>query len=168
MARRLVIFLMALACAGFGGAAPASAGTGWVIQPTPIPSGTTTSHLTGVSCTSASACTAVGFYSTSSGSRALAERWNGTSWKIQPTPSSANPEDFLLLFSVSCTSATSCTAVGSSGGRPLAERWNGTSWKIQPTPPSLRARLVRGWRVSVARPQLPALPLGRPATVAAK
>jgi hypothetical protein len=39
---------------------------------------------------------------------------------------------------VSCTSATTCTAVGNynTAGKDvtLAERWNGTGWAIQPTP----------------------------------
>ena len=41
----------------------------------------------------------------------LAERWNGTSWTIQPTPSppGAHSSD---LTGISCTSATACTAVG--------------------------------------------------------
>lgn len=137
MLRRLSILLMTLGGVGVWGTIPASANTGWVIQPTPNPSGATTSLLNGVSCTSASACTAVGAYTSASGYRALAERWNGSSWKIQPTPSPADTEDSLLLLGVSCTSATSCTAVGehltSSGSLPLAERWNGTSWEIQPT-----------------------------------
>ena len=47
-----------------------------------------------------------------------------------------------ILDSVSCSSATACTAVGevspsvnASGNHvTLAERWNGTTWVIQPTP----------------------------------
>ncbi|MEA2314573.1 MAG: hypothetical protein QOI03_1265, partial [Solirubrobacteraceae bacterium] len=45
------------------------------------------SVLSGVSCTTASACTAVGYYVNSAGTRlTLAERWNGTSWATQTTP----------------------------------------------------------------------------------
>jgi hypothetical protein len=88
--------------------------------------------LNGVSCSSATACIAVG--STSTGT--LAERWNGMQWAVQPTPDVAGAS----LSSVSCSSATACTAVGdvlssASGNRvTLAERWNGTTWAIQPTP----------------------------------
>ena len=40
------------------------------------------------------------------------------------------------FLSVSCASATTCTAVGTALGRAtLAESWNGTSWRIEPTPP---------------------------------
>ena len=88
-----------------------------------------------MSCTAATVCTAVGSYANSSGLVAMAERWNGSSWKIQPTPTGARPG---FLSGVSCTAATACTAVGdydSSGmDVTLAERWNGSTWKIQPTP----------------------------------
>ena len=111
-------------------------GTAWKIQPTPNPGGPTDSYLSGVSCASASACSAVGYYSNASGTRlTLAEQWNGAVWKLQPTP---NPTGATASYldGVSCTSATACTAVGYSGGAAatLVERWNGTAWKIQPTP----------------------------------
>ena len=139
MARRLVIFLMAFACAGTWGAVPASASTGWVIQPTPNPTGAADSRLAGVSCPSASACTAVGEYSVLSGNPpvekrlTLAERWNGTRWVIQPTPNPTGAEAS-SLSAVSCTSASACTAVGTTVSGALAERWNGTAWKIQSVP----------------------------------
>jgi hypothetical protein len=114
-------------------------GTNWTIQATPNHSGATTSALVGASCTSATACTAVGFYVNSAGTDVtLAETWNGTSWMIQATPNPSGATGSLLL-GVSCTSATACTAVGeydNSAGTyvTLAERWDGTAWKIQPTP----------------------------------
>jgi hypothetical protein len=114
-------------------------GNSWAIQATPNPSGAKFSYLNGVSCTSATACTAVGYYTNSFGTDVtLAERWNGTSWtiKVSPNPSGAKSS---FLSAVSCTAATACTAVGgyiNSGGThvTLAERWNGTSWAIQVTP----------------------------------
>jgi hypothetical protein len=112
-------------------------GSSWKIQPTPNPAGAFGSSLYGVSCAAATACTAVGYYGTSSSTVTLAERWNGSSWKSQPTP---NPSGAFgsLLSGVWCTAATSCTAVGyddsSSSALTLAERWNGSSWTIQPTP----------------------------------
>jgi hypothetical protein len=66
-----------------------------------------------VSCTSATACTAVGHYQNGAGTRVtLAERWDGTSWTIQPTPSLSPNYFYTTLSGVSCTSATACTAVG--------------------------------------------------------
>jgi hypothetical protein len=120
-------------------------GTTWGIQPTPTPSGAQFSFLNAVSCTSVSACTTVGGYGNTSGEVRffpLAERWDGTKWHIQPTPSPPIPSfAFHLtgLNAVACTSASACTAVGgsmSSLSTPvtLAERWNGTTWAIQATP----------------------------------
>lgn len=79
-----------------------------------------------MSCTSASACTAVGDYSNSATRVTLAERWNGTTWSIQHTP---NPPQGGILNGVSCPSASACTAVGGSSnsttGVTLAEGWSG-------------------------------------------
>jgi hypothetical protein len=113
-------------------------GTNWAIQPTPNPAGATFSHLNGVSCTTSTACAAVGGYVSSSASGTLAERWNGTVWAIQPTPNPAGGTDD-SLDAVSCTASTACTAVGtylitSVTDVTLAEAWNGTAWAIQPTP----------------------------------
>jgi hypothetical protein len=95
--------------------------------------------LSGVSCTSARACIAVG----SSGNSAtgtqltLAERWNGTTWTVQSTP---NPDGTNFnLAGVACTSSDACTAVGSytnaqGSSATLVERWNGRSWTIQSAP----------------------------------
>ena len=106
-------------------------GTTWTLQTTPNPAGATTSALSGVSCTAASACTAVGYYVDASGvDMTLVERWSGTAWLIQP---SANPTGGGVLSGVSCI-ADKCTAVGHSNqNASLAEEWNGTTWTIQST-----------------------------------
>lgn len=112
-------------------------GTAWSIQATPNPSGTLNSMLSAVSCSSATACTAVGQYNDSSGYKTLVESWNGTTWSIQSNP---NPEgiESSSFDGVSCTSATACTAVGwyrrEENLTILVERWNGTEWSIQSTP----------------------------------
>ena len=106
-------------------------GTNWTIQSTPDPPGLTGAEFHGVSCTSPSACIAVGG---SDYGPPLAERWNGTNWTIQSTP---DPPGLTgaEFHGVSCTSPSSCIAVGGSINGPLlAERWNGTNWAIQPTP----------------------------------
>jgi hypothetical protein len=137
--KRIGLFavLLVLAAAS-AGANPALAAPGWTIQPTRNPTGASQSTLSGVSCTSAAACTAVGNYKNSAGTvLTLAEQWNGTKWTIQPTrnPTGASQS---TLSGVSCTSASACTAVGnyvkSAGGNlTLAEGWNGTKWTIQST-----------------------------------
>ena len=109
-------------------------GTAWTIQPTPSPAGGTQIVLQSVSCTSSSACTAVGNYTRSAALVALAERWNGTAWTIQGTP--AGDDD---LYGVFCGSAAACVAVGDSysfatGISTLAEAWTHGRWKLQPTP----------------------------------
>ena len=116
-------------------ASPALA-SGWLIQPTPQPPAGTysQSELRGVSCPSSSVCIAVGNGSVA-GNGVLAERWNGTSWSIEPTRNLFAG----LLYGVSCASPTACTAVGgystTAGNQlTLAARWNGISWSTQPTP----------------------------------
>lgn len=106
-------------------------GTTWSVLPTPTPTGATGSALGGVSCATASACAAVGYYVNASGvDMTLVEGWNGIAWSIQ---ASASPTGGGVLSSVSCR-VSPCTAVGhSSQNIPLAERWNGSAWVIQPT-----------------------------------
>src|ERR1017187_2888406 len=136
------------ACTAVGESGPVNAavllaegwnGTKWTIQPTPpSPPGSTSAAFDTISCTSPNACTAVGNSYTSIGinttTSSLAERWNGTKWRIQPTPPSPPGSTTVALEGVSCTSHTACTAVGNSESALLAERWNGTKWTIQPTP----------------------------------
>jgi len=111
-------------------------GSTWTLQPTPTPTGAAGSALSGVSCTTNSACAAAGYYNDNafpeiSGDTPLAENWNGATWSIQPTP---NPPatDISTLAEVSCTSATACTAVGGLSfyysypvNVTLAERYSG-------------------------------------------
>jgi hypothetical protein len=111
-------------------------GTRWRVQAVPAPQGSTSSLLSGVSCTSPNACTAVGSYGTAAGRvLAVAERWNGTRWRIQAVPRAASTE----LFGVSCSAARACTAVGhqntrTGGTRLFAEAWNGMRWRVQAVP----------------------------------
>lgn len=114
-------------------------GHSWSIRPTPSPADG--GNLIGVSCPSRSSCLAVGGHGnpfTEIPPGTLAERWNGTTWRIQPTPNP--PGGGWSLGAVSCTSPSACTAVGGRlalPGKPtgtLAERWDGHTWSIQPTP----------------------------------
>src|SRR5262249_52837033 len=116
-------------------------GRGWRIQPTPNPPGGGW-WLTAVACTAPSACTAVGGSIEPPGRTpggTLAERWNGHTWRIQPTPSLPG-KAVKLLGGVACTSRSSCMAVGNefdpATGQSLgtlAERWDGRTWRILPT-----------------------------------
>jgi hypothetical protein len=112
-------------------------GKKWAIEPTPNPIGAQGSFLSGVSCTSATACTAVeGYTNRADADVTLAEAWNGEKWKIERTPNPTGASD-ISLSSVSCTSTKACTAVGTwanSAGAyfTFAEGWNGRKWKIEP------------------------------------
>lgn len=116
----------------------------WRIQPTPTPGGPTSSALNGVSCSSAGACTAVGWtHDRLGGQITLTERWNGNRWVIDRTPNRSlggPPLQGNELDGVSCLSPSSCVAVGRSFDAQalrfatLIERWNGTSWTIEPSP----------------------------------
>ena len=114
-------------------------GTSWAIRPVPSPAGFPAAGFFAVSCASARACTAVGAKSSSTGATTpLAERWNGTSWTIQPVSGSAGSLASELL-AVSCPTVAACTAGGSEINSaqtpvPLAEGWNGTKWSVQAVP----------------------------------
>src|SRR5207248_10503847 len=103
-------------------------GVSWSIEPTPTPQGE--ARLNGVSCTSATACTAVGqYYDFDSDTYlTLAERWDGTAWTIQSTPT---PPRGATLAGVPCASPSACTGVGNyslpgfEARGPLAELWDG-------------------------------------------
>jgi len=130
-------------CEAVGGAlAEGWNGKSWKTQPIPNPAGATFSEILGLSCPTANACEAVGSYDNSSDDIfALAEVWNGTSWKLQKIPNSAGATG-KFYYEVSCPTANDCEAVGGFGASDsddsftLADVWNGTSWKLQKLPSS--------------------------------
>ena len=71
----------------------------------------------------------------------LIERWNGHSWKREPGPASVKKG---YLSSISCTSASACTAVGAKSAGPLIVRWNGKHWTLQKAPGARVRRARRG------------------------
>ena len=103
-------------------------GTSWTLAVVPVPSGTTYSLLSHVSCSAAAACTAVGS-SSGSTSGPLVVRSSGTSgtaWSLQTPPSSV-----YSLNSVSCFSATGCIAIASYA----SVSWSGaTTWGATASP----------------------------------
>ena len=126
-------------------------GSAWSIVPSPNTSDIQTNYLSGVSCNSSTACTAVGdFVGDSMYDQTLIESWNGSVWSIKPSPNTSSNQNS-SLSGVSCTSPSACTAVGSySPGNPdltLIESWNGSTWSIVPSPNSssnAQYNLLRG------------------------
>jgi hypothetical protein len=105
-------------------------GTSWTAETVPVPAGAFDIDLTGVSCPTATDCTAVGTYDGTAGGDPLAEQWNGSTWTVQATPGHSGAS----LGSVSCVSPTVCIATGYNKG-PSADRWNGTTW-TKTSPPA--------------------------------
>jgi hypothetical protein len=110
-----------------------NATTGATVGKPKNPSPPHITQLIGVACTSAAHCLAVGNEPKAGiHVRSLAERWNGSAWKIQATPDVESSVS-LTLYAVSCVSASNCFAVGDNAGHPpnittIAEQWNGHHW----------------------------------------
>jgi hypothetical protein len=133
---------------GTGTTAQTWNGTTWSASTTLNPAGATESRLTEIACNSASACTAVGWSKEGGWKKALAERFNGSTWTIQTTPAPADASGNVALQDVSCATTTACEAVGTYGTekgttagedlktKTLAETWNGTAWSVQSSPNS--------------------------------
>ena len=110
-----------------------------MIVTSPYPSGSFWSVLNGVSCSSRTACVAVGYsLDLSNNQSLLAEGWNGVQWTIltPPEPAGATQSSFA---GVSCAPASGCVAVGAAtiagtDVQSLAEGWDGSQWTIEPTP----------------------------------
>jgi hypothetical protein len=110
-------------------------GTDWSIVPIPSPKGSVSATLSGASCSSTTACWAVGQYDTGHRIRSLVERWDGRSCAIG---AAADPDGAKLtaLYGLSCRGATSCLSVGEGVDgfdQPVAvvsERWDGARWSI--------------------------------------
>jgi hypothetical protein len=147
----VVVFSAGPALATGGGPALSQGQAGaqsltWAVVPSPNRSAPV-SQLNGLSCTSASACTAVGGSAGATSEKTLIESWNGSTWTIVPSPNPRPSRTGTNYFSsVSCPAAASCTAVGTSYTRStepktLIESWNGSTWTIVPSPNPAAGRL---------------------------
>jgi Fibronectin type III domain len=96
-------------------------GSAWSVSASPSPAG---GYLQQVACSSASACTAIGF----ANADALVEHWNGTAWTIDSTPTSPSDSSHFLK-GVACPTAKLCFVVGSdAAGKARIEQWDGAHW----------------------------------------
>jgi hypothetical protein len=103
--------------------------------------------LQGVSCSAEWNCVAVGDVTEGSVTRPVAQETTSTNqWTFSIPATPAEAKGSVTLREISCTSPTSCIAVGSfanavggvSGHAPteertLAESWNGSAWSVQPS-----------------------------------
>ncbi len=123
-------------------------GSAWSVVPSPNPTDPKFpgSELGSVSCSSSSACVAVGvsqrFGHGGVRDRSLIERWDGSTWSLEKVTVPGNSS----LWGVWCASANACMAVGSDRGVALAERWNGSNWTLQepPLPPGATSAMLWG------------------------
>ena len=121
-----------------------SAGT-WSTVKVPLPAGAAANPQAGVaglSCPSTTHCIAVGSYVDANGNRQgfLLTR-SATAWTAAkaPLPRGAGANPWVSLNTVSCPSASRCTAGGgyqntASQAVGLLLFWSGTSWKAVPAP----------------------------------
>ena len=120
-----------------------ASGPAWTLVNAPSPG--TESTLYGVSCTSSTLCMAVGDSLASGLQTALAERWNGTTMVVVPTPPLTGDQE-IELDGVSCSSASYCIAVGrflkSGGDRILTEKWTGATWSVLASPTTPPGEIV--------------------------
>jgi hypothetical protein len=119
-------------------------GRSWTAGKIAWPKGVSNSLLTGVSCTSAKSCLAVGNVDINvndggHSGRAAATMWNGRAWTATKVPAPAKGK-VNVFTEVTCPSSASCLAVGQLGpfgtdnGIGLAGFWNGKTWKLVTTP----------------------------------
>ena len=126
---------------GTGAGSAQAAGTTWAVVQSPNAT-LSGGKIEAVSCSAAQACTAVGTDLNTSGIYVtLAERWNGTHWGTQSTPTppgDTNPSVAPDLLGVSCPATDFCATVGAyqlQGVQvSIAQTWNGLRWVSQPFP----------------------------------
>lgn len=111
-------------------------GVSWHASVLPaLPKGAIDAEMTSVACATATQCVAVGAYATATESFPMVAIWDGSSWHLQSATEPAGAVGTVLL-SVSCYSASGCTAVGTYAGPKgksfnLVERYDGTAWSLQ-------------------------------------
>jgi len=127
--------LVTAALAGAPGAAAASAANCqiWTGVPPPSPGGVE-NVLEGVAALSPCNVWTVGNYTdvVDGPVLSLAEHWNGTAWKVVPTPSPDTDRNFIRA--VAGASASDLWAVGETGSNSFILHWAGTAWTQAPSP----------------------------------
>jgi hypothetical protein len=113
--------------------------TTWSIAPGANTSTTQENQLLGASCPSRGYCVAVGHAKNDLGvDQTLIETFDAINWSIVPSPNTSASLDNDLA-EVSCTSVSSCIAVGNASSpthylQTLVETYDGTNWSIVSSP----------------------------------
>jgi hypothetical protein len=109
-------------------------GAKWTLRTARVPGGAQDPYPSSVSCLSRTSCVVAGeSYPRNGSDTMLLARWNGKSFSMMKAAAPAGAAN-IMLYDVSCASATNCVAVGLSDddtqtrGFGFAELWNGKSW----------------------------------------
>jgi hypothetical protein len=112
-------------------------GSAWSVVAAAQPAGQASATLGSVTAISSTDAWAVGEYTGSTsapGGSTLIEQWNGSAWKIVPSPT---PGAYPSLSGVAARSASDVYAVGTNlpsvnGGpeQAMILRWNGSAWSV--------------------------------------
>lgn len=131
-------------------------GSTWTVVPSANTSTTQNNFLVSVSCTSPSACTAVGYQLVGATDQTLIESWNGSAWTVVPSPDTSTTQQN-ALSGVSCSGPRACSAVGEYAAsglyRTLAEEWDGSAWTIVPSANTSSTEHNQLFDVSCGRPR---------------
>jgi hypothetical protein len=138
--RASIAAVLVSAVAVAGPAHAEGSGGPWTVVASPSPSAHA-SYLEAVAPVSSSTAWAVGAryrVSTTGTPGTLTELWNGSTWKVVPSPNAT--DGYNELFGVDALSTRNAWAVGYSNialygsERSLILRWNGSSWRIVASP----------------------------------
>jgi len=130
-------------------------GVSWSVVPTPNPVGGSSldqNILTSVVAVGPNNATAVGFTLANLTELTMAQHWDGTSWKVVPTPNKSSAQGaFNTLRGITAVNATDLHAVGffansSTGGNQAAMimHFNGTKWTFARNQPKGIAQQLNG------------------------
>jgi len=120
-------------------------GTAWGVQTTPNIGTQDQEQLEAVAAISRKNVWAVGYDSAFSSASTVIVHWNGSHWKLVPSP---NPGTRNYLYGIVAISATNLWAVGYSDHSTLILHGNGRTWKIVTSPnPDMQNQLYAIARV---------------------
>ena len=131
-------------------------GTAWTQVPSPNVSGASQNALTAIRGISATDLWAVGsFVNGNNVSQTLILHWNGTAWKVVPSPDPSGPTLDQILYGVAGVSAQDAWAVGhffnGAVEKSMILHWNGTAWKQVTSPnPGSQGTFLFGVRATSA------------------